>query len=361
MYRDWSLQTAYQLDEDALQCDNLLLHLDKSTLKGKFGVFGLSKKNTPPFVTFDIVADKLPLDDYRPLEKKLAPGVTPKEENWDPEQIRKLNLDGKLFASDLELYGLRADNLRARINASKGKLEVRSLKSRFYNGDLDGSLSVEAPQQSSKLVFTAQGKASAFQVGPMLNALGANNEVTGTANLQTSLAGAGLNSKQALATLGGQVAFNVRNGSVVIKRNSQTTPTPTTRGKRRRREPLFNPKPSGNTPQKTTRASFDSAQGVFDISQGIMRNKNFLMQSTLVQARGEGQVNLPREQIDYTITVQMTGAPSIPIRISGPLKDPGITVTSGIITDTAERIGGSIFDVFEGIYTLPFKAYELLR
>lgn len=362
VYRNWKLRTSYQLDQDALECDNMLLRLDKSTIKGKIGVFGLSKKNTPPFINFDLVADKLPLDAYRPLEKKHAPGVAPKVENWNPEQIRKLNLDGKLFAADVQLYGLRAKNLRARVKAAQGRLELRSLKSRFYKGDLDGALTVEAPQQSDKLLFTTECKASAFQAGSMLNALGADNDVTGTANLQIRLAGAGRNFKESLATLGGRLAFAVRDGSVIIKRAKASAPVrSTTRQKRRRKEPLFHPKKNTSRTAKTTRTSFDSARGVFNIAQGIMRNKDFLMQSTLVQAQGEGVVNLPRELIDYTITIQMTGAPSIPIRISGPLKDPGVTMTHGIITDTAERIGGSIFDVFEGIYTLPFKAYELIR
>ena len=359
IYRNWNLQAAYQLDNDALQCDNLSLRLDKSKLKGKIGVYGLSKTALPPFITFDLVADKLPLDDYRPLEKKLAPGVAPKEQDWDPEQIRKLHLDGKLFASEIELYGLQGTNLRAKITADQGKLQIGSLKSRFYNGDLDGKFTLEAPQQSSKLVFTSDCKATAFQLGPMLNALGANGEVTGTASTEIRLAGAGRNSKEALATLGGRVGLSVRDGSVIIKR--KTHQTSTTRGKRKRREPLFNPKKNAEAPNAPTRTSFDSARGVFDVSQGIVRNKDFLMQSTLIQALGEGRVDLPRERIDYTITVQMTGAPSIPIRISGRLKDPGVTITHGIITDTAERIGGSIFDVFEGLYTLPFKAYDLLR
>ncbi len=359
VYRNWSLRAAYQLDNDALQCDNLRLRLDKSKIKGRIGVYGLSKTGSPPFINFDLIADTLPLDDYRPLEKKHAPGVVPKEKDWDPEQLRKLHLDGKLFASELRLYGLRGTNLRARIAADQGKLQIRSLKSRFYNGDLDGKLTVEAPRQSNKLVFTADCKANSFQLGPMLNALGADNEVTGTASVETRLAGAGRNSKESLTTLGGRVAFAVRDGSVIIKRTAQTARA--SRGKRKRREPLFNPKKGAKPKNTPTRTSFDSARGVFDISQGVLRNKDFLMRSTLIQALGEGQVNLPREQIDYTITVQMTGAPSIPIHISGRLKDPSVTITHGIITDTAERIGGSLFDVFEGIYTLPFKAYDLLR
>ncbi|WP_223424693.1 AsmA family protein [Tateyamaria pelophila] len=74
---------------------------------------------------------------------------------------------------------------------------------------------------------------------------------------------------------------------------------------------------------------FDSLGATFDMDAGVLRNDDLLLKLSAYEARGEGQVGLGAQTIDYTFTPIALRANSgagiaIPVRIRGPWASPRI-------------------------------------
>jgi AsmA protein len=77
-------------------------------------------------------------------------------------------------------------------------------------------------------------------------------------------------------------------------------------------------------------------QGTATVSNGLVRNDDLLLLSPLLRISGKGQVSLPAETIDYTLTTKLVGSlegqggksleelkgVSIPVRVGGTFSKP---------------------------------------
>lgn len=97
-------------------------------------------------------------------------------------------------------------------------------------------------------------------------------------------------------------------------------------------------KRAGSSGQK-----FDSLTASIRADKGVVGNKDLKFVSPGIGATGAGTADLGRNVVDYAATLDVTGLPKIPIRISGALDSPSYGVDPAkMLMNTLEGAGGVI-------------------
>ncbi len=326
------------------------LILDKSLISGKVAA---EDRDRPEKMRWDldVGADFLNLDDYLPPPP--PPGTEAPVEPFKTAWLRDLSLAGTIRMGRLRFKSLDFADFQATVEAMHGTLFLQPFRSQFHGGELIGTLQVEAMPKDRGLALSMELDIARFQLEPAIASLGGGDNVGGTASWSMTLAGGGANWRQVTGSLGGKAVFKAQDGFYSHSRgkNSQETkaaPAASTRGRNAQ-------------PSSTIVYPFSEAKATFIVKEGVVANDDFLVKGTLVQAKGNGTASLITRGMDYTILVQITGAPTIPVKIQGPLAKPRVEIGQReMLTDTVGRIGGSVFDIFTGVLTLPFKAIDMI-
>ncbi|HLF66654.1 MAG TPA: AsmA-like C-terminal region-containing protein, partial [Gammaproteobacteria bacterium] len=89
----------------------------------------------------------------------------------------------------------------------------------------------------------------------------------------------------------------------------------------------------GKTDTKET--VFKAMSGSFTLTQGIAQNKDLTLYNDRFYTSGIGQINLPKQTLDYALRVSnakktangyQATEPKIPLKVTGPLQQPHISI-----------------------------------
>ena len=97
--------------------------------------------------------------------------------------------------------------------------------------------------------------------------------------------------------------------------------------------------------------------GVFDVTDGVMRQKRLLIDTTNVQVAGEGEVDVQNGEVDFML-IPKAKKPQMfvlgtPIRVSGDYRDLESSTDAGQWARTAARFVTSIFAPIKRLFTTP--------
>jgi len=309
----------------------LNLTLDDTRIDGSARVDSFAQ----PAIGFALKVDRIDLDRYLPPEAaeestdQSAAGVASGSASDSTEQLpletlRSLNLNGKLDVGRLTAFKLQSSNLVIQIKAKDGLLRLNPLGASLYAGQYNGDITLDARKATPRISINE--KVSGVQAGPLLQDLTGEARVEGTADVSAKLDGSGSTADAIKKTLNGTTAFSFTEGSVkgvniaALIRKAQAK----LKGQ---------PAPQEQQPNQT---DFSTMQGTATVSNGVVRNDDLLVQSPLLRITGKGQVSLPAETIDYTLTTRLTGSldgkdgksleelrdVSIPVRVGGTFSKP---------------------------------------
>ena len=301
----------------------LTLKLDDTTLKGDFAV------GTAPGheVTFNLAVDRLNADRY------LAPEGATKAEPLTPEAaaagaaqlpvetLRKIRVDGKIAVSSLQFAGAQLTNLTVTLQGRDGKLGINPISAALYGGRYTGVIALDATDKAPQLsVNTTLAKVA---IEPLLVDMTGKSDLTGTVNFEARLNALGGDSKQMIRSLNGPASFAVTDGlfrgldvPAVLKATELIIESKS-----------LQPVPQGGTTQ------FQSLTGSLDIQNGVIYNKDLLLDGLGFKVAGDGMLaNLNEMTIKYDARVAVDqgsleqgaahynlGDYVIPIRCRGPL------------------------------------------
>jgi AsmA protein len=310
---------------------NLNLSLDDTRIVGSARVDSFKQ----PAIGFALRVDQIDLDRYLPPEA--AEGATDQpaageasgssSDSAEPlplETLRSLNLDGKLEIGKLTAFKLKSSDVVLQVKAKNGLLRLNPLGASLYAGQYSGDITLDARKDTPR--FAIDEKVSGVQAGPLLQDLTGEARVEGTANVTAKLDGSGMSADAIKKTLNGTTSFSFIDGTVkgvniaALIRKAQA-----------KLKGL--PAPQEQQPNQT---DFSSMQGTATLSNGLVRNDDLLLQSPLLRITGNGQVSLPAETIDYTLTTKLVGSlegqggksleelkgVSIPVRVGGTFSKP---------------------------------------
>jgi len=335
----------------------LTAHLDDTTLNGDLKVQSFDA----PAISFALLLDQIDIDRYLPpatsqeADPKGASGdkaagssgskdkgagkPAARSEGLPLEPLRQLNLNGELRMAQLKAFNLRSRDVLIQIRAKDGVLNISPLTAQLYDGAVNIDMNLDARKDTPR--FSVKESLTGVQAGPLLKDLTGDDKVLGTANFKANLNGAGNNADEIINTLTGTAEFSFKDGAIngvniaALIRDAQA-------------KLQGEPAPKQQEPNRT---DFALLRGTATVTNGLVRNDDLVMKSPLLRITGAGEVSLPQETIDYTLTTKFVGSlegqggksqkklegVSIPVHVGGTFSKPTYKPDLGsVMTDAAK-------------------------
>ena len=253
--------------------------------------------------------------------------------------MRKLNLNGELRMARLKAFNLRSRDVLIQLRAKDGIIEISPLTAQMYEGAVDVALKMDARKDTPR--FSVKESLTGVQAGPLLKDLTGDDPLLGTANVKADLNAVGSNVDDIINSLKGTAEFSFKEGAIngvniaALIREAQAT-----------LEGQPAPKPQPN------RTDFALMRGSATVNNGLVKNDDLVMKSPLLRITGAGEVNLPKEAVDYTLTTKFVGSlegqggkgsnkldgVSIPVHVGGTFSKLTYAPDLGaVMTDAAKK------------------------
>ena len=290
-----------------------------------------------PVVRAELEVDAIDLDRYLPPPSEAQAEARPAGDGKgaaptpaariDFEPLRKLDADATLKVGRLTVKKVEMEQVVVTLKAKKGVLRLDPVGAVLYQGKLaaDAALDVRKDEPG----FQAGSRLSGIRIGPLLADLAGEERLTGRGDVRFRVRTRGLESLEMRRNLNGDFAFELKDGHYkgfnlihAIRKAKAAL----------RGEAL----PQDEVPQ----TDFAELRGTGVIRNGVVSNRDLYLASPILRVKGEGQVDLVKETVDYRLTAKIVGSLEgqggkgmeelkgipIPVRLTGPLAQPKPTV-----------------------------------
>jgi len=332
---------------DRLDISRLNLVVDNATIQGEISVVG----RTNPSIVFDLRADTLNVDRYR--SRSAVDGSGGNSSGTDTgklplQALRGLDLNGTLIVDSLILANLRLADVRILTRAKDGVVSLQRIEAETYGGRLDASASLDV--RSDTPGYSWSHRVSGLQTGPFLRDLHGKELISGTANSSAVVRALGPNIAALKRSLNGNLDFQVVNGAVIGINIAENM--------RDQIRKLMGQAPGSDEPDRT---DFSILSGSGVIVDGVETTSDLLLLAPRFKVTGSGKTDLVRENLDFSLVIALEGSQgkfedgalglaSVPVRVSGPLRKPVVSVdTAFLMRGLGIRGGQAIKDALEGV------------
>jgi AsmA protein len=261
-------------------------------------------------------------------------------------------------------------DVSTKVVSKKGVLRLDPMAAKLYEGSFGGAVELNASGKTPKLKAKQQLKG--IQVGPLLADLAGQDRLQGVGEVAMDLSMVGLTEAEIRRSLNGTSKFAFRDGAVKgINIAQLIRDASATLG-------LGSERLDTGTPGQT---DFSEMSGSVTITNGIVKNSDLQAKSPLLRVSGKGEVDLPKDTVDYLVTTELVrslagqggkgsdelaGVP-IPVRISGPLTGPSFrpdlekalsakakqqldSKKQEVLDKVEEKAGGKLDGVLKGLF-----------
>jgi AsmA protein len=300
-----SLSLALSATPNSAALNDLTIKLDDTTFNGKASVPSLAGAIPP--VRFDFGVDSIDLDRYLPPTAdgdatdtdtaSAAPATTGDEVIELPlEMMRQLDIDGVFKVGSVKIMNLTTNDIAVPLKAANGRITLDGVKASMYEGQLNSVMALDAT--GSEPAFAVDMDLAGIEADPLLaDLMQKDSFLTGNGQFATNITTSGNTVNKLTAALNGgfNTAFN--DGSINgVNIGYQI---------RRAKAALTGKSLPENAESVKTDFSALSVSGQF--TNGVMQSDDLDLRSPLLRLGGAGQVDLPGEQVDYTLTTLITG------------------------------------------------------
>lgn len=294
-----------------------------------------------PRFTFRLQLDKLDLTPYLPLASEEAKTLRPAQ-TLDLSGLRGWRANGDLRLGELVIGNFRTLNLNTTLQANDGKLRLDPLQADIYQGQLTGSLQLDARSTPS---ITLKQKLRNMDIQHLLADMLRLVRFEGRGNLDVDLSSHGETLDSLRHNMEGRVDVGLSHGSI---RGIDLTAA--------LRQVRSNLAKLAGEPQQpadsNAKTAFSDLKASFAIHSGVAENHDLLLRTALVRVAGGGRLDLARNRIDYLLAASVadnTGVPElntlrglqIPIHIGGSLDTPNYRIDYLAIAGNTANIGKS--------------------
>ena len=335
---------------------DLKAKLDDSNIDAKLGL----AKFSPPAYLFDINIDQLNVDKHFPPEQKPAaqqqkpaaeakPQPQTAETPLDFSFLKGLDANGQLQIGALQARGLKMANLKAKVRAAGGKLEVNPHSANLYEGSLSGALTVQADGNRITLKDTLSG----VNIGPLLREFAQKDLLEGRGNLVLDVTGGGATVEQLKKSLAGAAKVHLRDGAIKGINLAETV---------RKARSLFagggSAAQGASAVDPNKKTDFSELSASFTIKGGVAHNEDLDVKSPLFRIGGAGDIDVGNSRLDYTTKASVVASTkgqggedlealrglTVPVRLSGPFENLSYDVDfRGMFAGAAKsKLGGEV-------------------
>jgi AsmA protein len=293
-----SLKTKFSATTDSVELKDLAVSLDDSRLAGTLSARHFAK----PDYRFDLALDQIDLDRYLP---PAAPAGAPAAKPGEPAQpvevplsaLRALNLQGKFRVLQLKAMNLRASEALVQVAADNGLITLGPNQAKLYSGKYAGRTTLDVRGRTPLL--SIDESVNGVELAPMLKDALQFDKFAGVANLGAKVTAQGLDANRIKETLNGSATFAVQKGTIKgidLKKMLDSITAAIRDGSYQKLAELV--------PQSGDETRFTRLDGTAQIRNGVVQNNDLKIQSPdLLNVTGKGSANLPRETLDYTVTL----------------------------------------------------------
>jgi AsmA protein len=323
----FGLDATLAYDGKSAVLSDLKAVLDQTRLDGRFSIVDLDSQA----MTFDLAVDAIDLDRYLPPAEEDAEEAgsgAAVDEELDLSGLKSLNAKGQLKVGELRLSGLVFTDALVGVNAAGGVLRLNPLKTKFYGGQYEGDVRLDATGDQARLSLNE--RLTAVQLGPVMKVLSDHEFVSGAAGGGFTLSATGKTVKGMLASLSGNLDLAVSEGAlegVDLVYELQ-----------RAQSLLAKQAPAARSGE--ARTPFDAMKVSATVKDGVINSDDLNISNPVMKITGAGGVNLVAQTLDYRLKAKVHEAPpadatqdlgdlrgaTIPLRIGGTLSEPRITV-----------------------------------
>lgn len=239
------------------------------------------------------------------------------------DTLRELKLSGEVLFVDLVAGQMQMPQLLLKVMAADGVLDVGLSSDAFYEGNMDGLMQIDvtAKPATMMLEFDASGIATA----PLLDDLSGKGIIAGELNLKLDFDSKNGTLQHVLDKLVGQASINIGEGKVlgidIVQKLRQITDI----------SQLL----SGAGDSSSDSTEFTSLAATVAVADGLASNVDLVMLSPLFAVNGNGQYDLSKNDINYTLVLGFESESDavgnlaglqLPINIKGSLPKPSYSV-----------------------------------
>ena len=342
---EWLGQPLEQLPDDpgplainarfAADAAALTFDLDEFSIEGEGldarAVGRVDASGPVPNITLDVEGGTIDLDRFLPAppaaESTAEPSedvsALPEDAGWsdapfDLAGLRKFEGQAHVSVTALSFRDIDVRNSAVDVTLSDAVLSGE-VASGIAGGTMTGALTVDATEDAA--AFRYQASANGVQARPVLRSVGATDRLSGAATLTAEGAARGRSQRELFESLNGTGAVRFVDGAIhginlaALLRQARS----------------LGLESSAGAAQQT---DFAELAGSFDITDGVLSNRDLTMLAPLVRLSGAGVVSLPPQTLDYGLEAKLVaslegqggdtalaGLP-IPVSIAGPWSQP---------------------------------------
>ena len=337
----------FAVDEKNLEMSSIKIRLDKSTFLAQLKLNNFAK----PQILYSVKLDQLMLDDYlppvvEPVKQSVTPAASKKVDipiELPVELLRGLNVSGLFQAVSIVVSDHSVSNLEIETLANAGVIKVPKLNAQVLEGKVTSSALLDVRKNTPRYEFKLTGKRLKAEpvVNPILQDMLGEKSVsmTGETHLDLAFKTQGQSVNQLIAGTNGtfkmdmgkaelhgvDAEYFVRKGVVdFLEKKKQQVPQ-AWRGE-------YNPK-------ETTALKVAQASAV--IQNGVVENKDLLLEASRFKITGAGKIDLPQETLDYRVVVDVQPGKTntagerlldvpMPVFVKGNFAQPAVSIDSKV-------------------------------
>ena len=301
--RTTSLQTKFEATADAVSLNALKARLGDTRLKGNLSVPSFRG----PVVRFDLTANVVNLDHYRPpaaepAAKPATPAAPPNASKPPPEDagavasadplapLRSLDMQGKLRVGMFQADKFKLQNLVLPVHADKGVIRLSPIAARLYEGRYRGNIRLDAADRQLRIALDDNLKG--VQVGPLLQDLSGQPRVTGTGDITAKLTLRGNTTEALKQSLNGTSRLWFQDGAINGINIGHLLREAYARAKGKALPP---------DERQPMRTDFAELTATYNFVDGVASSDNLFIKSPLLRITGEGVIDLVQERLDYLL------------------------------------------------------------
>lgn len=292
----------------SLMLNDLQLALDGFALQGSLGLADFERQA----LRFDLAGDNLNLDNYLPpsaegegsssgsagsggSRSQSAPEPWSDDDVLPLDTLARLDVDGKLALQQVTLTGQTIKPFNMAVRARDGVVRLTQLDGGIFGGSFSASGSIDTRKTPVGSGLKAQLKG--IDSAAAQQAYEVPQQVSGLLDMNLDVTAGGNSLRRWMSTLNGNASFKVTDGALLGVNLEQQVCRAIALANRKS---LSGERGSENTP-------FEQLDGSFTIRNGVVANRDLVVDLPGLAGKGKGDINLPEQRLDYSIGLLLEG------------------------------------------------------
>jgi len=342
----------FSANEKSLQLKALHIIVDQSNIKGELTVKQFDKAE----ISYQLALDYINLDDYLSPPSDVEAASMPANEeatassasqdtpiDLPVEMLRTLNVKGRFDAKAIQGFDQSLTNFRIDTNIKNGIVNVPVIKVDVLEGNINASAKLDVTKNTPHYSMLLDGKGinADSLITPILQDMSGEQAMgmSGAVNLNLNVTSKGQSVKQITANSNGKVKLNV--GKAELRGvDAEYFVRKAVVGYMEEKKQNVQESWRGTYQPKDTTA-LKTARATAIIRNGVVDNKDLLLDSKRFKITGAGKINLPKEQLDYRVVLDVIPVSTkttgerlmdipMPIFIRGNFAQPKISIDKKI-------------------------------